>query len=115
LPLTDETKHLVNTDFLEKTKNGVVILNTSRGKCVKTADLIIALKNGTVRGACLDVFENEKTPTFTKEEQEMYDLLYILPNVVLAPHIAGWTHESKLRMAEVLLEKLGNFGDLTTF
>jgi D-3-phosphoglycerate dehydrogenase / 2-oxoglutarate reductase len=115
LPLTDETKHLVNTDFLEKTKNGVVILNTSRGKCVKTDDLIIALKNGTVRGACLDVFENEKTPTFTKEEQEMYDLLYILPNVVLAPHIAGWTHESKLRMAEVLLEKLGNFGDLTTF
>jgi D-3-phosphoglycerate dehydrogenase / 2-oxoglutarate reductase len=109
LPLTDETKHLIDINFLEKTKNGVVILNTSRGKCVKTADLIITLKSGKVRGACLDVFENEKTPTFTEKELEMYDFLYNLPNVVLAPHIAGWTYESKLRMAEVLIDKLGGW------
>jgi D-3-phosphoglycerate dehydrogenase / 2-oxoglutarate reductase len=106
LPLTSETMHLVNADFLAKTKQGVVIVNTSRGKCVKTADLIIGLNKGEVRGACLDVFENEKVGTFSTEEQEMYEELYKMSNVVLAPHIAGWTQESKLRMAEVLIEKL---------
>jgi D-3-phosphoglycerate dehydrogenase / 2-oxoglutarate reductase len=71
LPLTAETKHLVNNDFLAKTKKGVVIINTSRGNCVKTADLIIHLKNGNVRGACLDVFENEKVKTFTPSEHTL--------------------------------------------
>jgi D-3-phosphoglycerate dehydrogenase / 2-oxoglutarate reductase len=106
LPLTTETKHIVNADFLAKTKEGVVILNTSRGNCVNTADLIIELQNGKVRGACLDVFENEKVGTFSEAEQKMYAKLYSLSNVVLAPHIAGWTHESKARMAEVLIDKL---------
>jgi D-3-phosphoglycerate dehydrogenase / 2-oxoglutarate reductase len=54
----------------------------------------------------LDVFENEKVQTFTKLEEQQYQELYEHDNVVLAPHIAGWTHESKRRMAEILIEKI---------
>ena len=106
LPLTAETKHFVRADFIQNCKPGFVLLNTSRGQCVKTEDVVASLENGGISGACLDVFENEKPPTRTAEEQTWYDRLHQMENVVLAPHIAGWTHESKRRMAEVLLEKI---------
>lgn len=106
LPLTAETKHLMRADFIQKCKPGFILLNTSRGQCVKTEDVVASLESGRIGGACLDVFENEKPHTRTAEEQSWYDRLHRLGNVVLAPHIAGWTHESKRRMAEVLLEKL---------
>lgn len=106
LPLTTETKHLVNRQFLEACKRGLVLMNTSRGGCVQTGDVAYALENGMLGGACLDVFENEKTQTFSESEKALYARLYALENVVLTPHIAGWTHESKRMMAEVLLEKI---------
>lgn len=106
LPLTEETKYLVNAQFLEQCKDGVIISNTSRGKVVETLSLMKALQNGKVSGICLDVFENEKPETFTKTEKEMYSELYQMKNVILTPHIAGWTHESLLRIAEVLFEKI---------
>jgi D-3-phosphoglycerate dehydrogenase / 2-oxoglutarate reductase len=106
LPLTTETRHLVNREFIEQCKPGVIIINTSRGACVDTVAVIEALESGRIGGACLDVFENEKPSTRTATEQAVYDRLHALDNVVLAPHIAGWTHESKRKMAEVLLEKL---------
>ena len=109
LPLTDETRHLVNADFLSRCKNGVIISNTSRGNVVHTLDLIDGLKKGIVAGACLDVFENEKPETFTDTEKSIYQVLYDMENVVLTPHIAGWTHESLVSIASVLLKKiLGN-------
>lgn len=106
LPLTAETRHLVRADFIQKCKPGFILLNTSRGQCVKMDDAVTSLENGQIGGACLDVFENEKPNTRSPEEQVWYDRLHRLENVVLAPHIAGWTHESKRRMAEVLLQKL---------
>jgi len=106
LPLTAETLHLVDKDFLQLCKKGVVIINTSRGKVLKTQDLINFLENGMVGGACLDVYENEKTHTYTIEEKNMYKALFMLPNIVLTPHVAGWTIESKQRIAETLLDKL---------
>lgn len=106
LPLTEETKYLVNNDFISRCKDGVIISNTSRGKIVNTRDLIEGLKSGKVGGACLDVFENEKPETFSEQEIEMYDTLYKMENVVLTPHIAGWTKESLSLIAEVLLEKI---------
>lgn len=106
LPLTAETKHLVDARFLAGCRPGVVIVNTSRGQCVHTADLTAALEQGRAGGACLDVFENEKPATYTPEEQALFNRLYHLPNVVLSPHIAGWTHESKRKMATILLEKI---------
>lgn len=73
---------------------------------VNTRDLIDGLRSGKVRGACLDVFENEHPERFTAEEARCYDALYRFEQVVVSPHIAGWTHESLQRIAEVLLEKL---------
>lgn len=106
LPLTAETRHLVNAGWIQRCKDGFVLINTSRGPVVKTDDLIDALESGKISGACLDVFENEKPGAFTPAENELYERLYRLDNVVLSPHIAGWTHESKLRLAEVLLHKM---------
>lgn len=106
LPLTQETKHLVDANFIGRCKSGFVLINTSRGACIKTKDVVEALESGKIGGACLDVFENEKPATFTPDENRMYEQLYAMKNVVVSPHIAGWTHDSKLRMAKVLLQKL---------
>ncbi len=106
LPLTDETYHLVDQAFIAQCRAGVIYINTARGKCVRLEDLVEALEAGRVGGACLDVFENEKTVTFSPTEKAWYARLYALEKVVLSPHIAGWTHESKQRLAEVLLAKI---------
>ncbi|MEZ4891453.1 MAG: NAD(P)-dependent oxidoreductase [Saprospiraceae bacterium] len=106
LPLTEETRYIVDKEFISGCKNGFILLNTSRGKCVKTKDLIVALETGKVGGACLDVFENEKPGTFSEDEKKMYDQLHAFENVIFSPHVAGWTHESKKLLAEILLEKI---------
>ena len=106
VPLTSETQGLVNSSFLTQCKHGVVVINTSRGAVVETRALVEALRSGSVGGACLDVFENEHPSTFSSEEVSLHKQLYSMPQVVLSPHVAGWTVESKRRIAEVLLEKI---------
>lgn len=109
LPLTDETRGCIDRDFFHHCKKGVVLSNTSRGQIVKTEDLIWALKSGKVGGACLDVFENEKPETYTEAEEDIYNELFSMDNVILSPHVAGWTHESLQKIAEVLLMKIIRF------
>ncbi len=106
LPLTPETKHYCDADFLNTCKKSVVIVNTSRGNVVKTRDLIEALQDEKIAGACLDVFENEKVTTFSESETNLYEQLYQCENVVLSPHIAGWTKESKYLLGKILLDKI---------
>jgi len=106
LPLTLENHFLVDRNFIQHCKPGVILINTSRGVVVRTRDLIEALDNEKVGGACLDVFENEKPQTYTAEEQEMYRQLFASSKVILSPHIAGWTHQSLQKLAEVLLNKI---------
>lgn len=113
LPLTPETKHYCDTNFLNQCKNNIIIVNTSRGNVVKTDDLILGLENKKVGGACLDVFENEKVNTFSEEEEIIYQKLYQFEQVVLTPHIAGWTQESKYLLGKILLDKILFFQDLT--
>ncbi len=108
LPLTPETRHLVNEDFIALCKNGVIFSNTSRGPVVDTKVLLKALHEGKVSGACLDVFENERPDSFSKQELAMYTELYKMDNVVLTPHIAGWTVESLFKIASILLEKINS-------
>ena len=108
LPLTPETKHIVNQTFIDQCKKGFILINTSRGHCIETRVLLENLHNGNIGGACLDVFENEKINTFTPEEQNLYRQLYAMDNVVLSPHIAGWTQESKRKMAEILVQRIAN-------
>lgn len=106
LPLTEETHHMVNEDFLSRCKDNVVIVNTSRGKVVDTESLVKALESGKVKGACLDVFENERPHTYSLSETNTYTRLHNMENVVLSPHIAGWTSESLRNIARVLLNKI---------
>ena len=106
LPLTTETKHFVDENFLAQCVKPLILINTSRGNVIETKSLLNALKNKKVRGACLDVFENEKVNSYSTSEREMYSELYGFDNVFVTPHIAGWTVESKQRLAEILLEKI---------
>ena len=106
VPLTEETHHLANKDFFQSLKQRPWILNTSRGKVVNTQDLKYAIINELIAGAGLDVLENEKPPTFTSEERSLFDWLLDQHNVIITPHIAGYSHEAFLKMSEVLLEKL---------
>jgi len=106
LPLTLETHHLVNEEFLQKCKSGVVILNTSRGKVIDTEALLASLESGHVKGACLDVFENEKPNTYSEAEANTYKKLFASGRLIVSPHVAGWTHESLARIASVILGKI---------
>lgn len=109
VPLTEETYHLANSNLFGSLKRKPWILNTSRGQVVNTKDLKQALINNLIAGAGLDVLENEQLSSFTAEEKEIFDWMLNQPNVIITPHIAGYSHEAFLRMSEVLLEKLGLF------
>jgi D-3-phosphoglycerate dehydrogenase len=106
IPLTDETFHLANEKFFAALKQKPWFLNTSRGRVVKLSDLVVALRNNWIAGAALDVLENEKFETYSVQEKEQLDWLLNQPNVIITPHIAGYSHEAFYKMAKVLIEKL---------
>ncbi len=112
LPLTPETKHFANAAFFQSFIKPIWFLNTARGQCLKTEDLVSAMESGLVRGACLDVLEYESTSFesigegLTGGDLKTWNYLISSDKVVLSPHIAGWTFESNQKMAEVLVEKI---------
>ena len=106
LPLTTETQYMVDYNFLSSFKKPYWFINTSRGKVLRTADMLRAVEEGKIKGAALDVLENEKLSSYTAEEQELYNRVAAKSNIILTPHIAGWTHESKRKIAETLLNKI---------
>ena len=108
IPLTEETKYLVNKNFIDKAKKPFYIINTSRGQCIETKALIKGLKDQKILGACLDVFEQEKN-SFEKIGENA-DLKYLIESkkTILTPHIAGWTFESNYKIAETLSKKIIN-------
>lgn len=107
IPLTNETFHLADQNFFKQLQQKPVILNSSRGKIIDMAQLVQAIKDKKISGAGLDVLENEKFETYITEEKMQLDWLLEQQNVILTPHIAGYSHESFFKMAEVLLHKLG--------
>ena len=106
-PLTEDTFYMIDEEFISKMKKNFYFINTARGKNLKTSALVNALKSGKIKGACLDVLEYEKT-SFENLETKNEDLEYLLNSekAIITPHIAGWTHESKIKLAQVIVDKI---------
>jgi D-3-phosphoglycerate dehydrogenase len=109
IPWTPETDKMVNATFINQFAKPFWLINTARGKSVVTADLVAALQSGKVLGAGLDVLEYEKLSfetLFEGEKPEAFEYLLNANNVLLTPHIAGWTIESKEKLAQVIVDKI---------
>lgn len=110
VPETTETIGMVNTDYLSSFLKDIWLLNTARGKCVITKDLVAALRSKKVKGAGLDVLEYEKSSfeqLFDNSEMPAdFEYLINADNVVLSPHVAGWTIESKIKLAQTIVDKI---------
>jgi D-3-phosphoglycerate dehydrogenase len=106
VPLTEDTRNLADEDFFSKFQNNIVLLNTSRGEVVNLHDLLKMMDLGKVTMAGLDVLENEKIDRLTNEQKANFERLIKSDNVLLTPHVGGWTYESYERINEVLADKI---------
>ena len=106
VPLTDETEYMANEKFFNSLEKSPYFISTCRGKVTDTVALLAALKNKKIAGAALDVLENEKFESYTREENHRLNSLLAQPNVILTPHIAGYSVEAFYKMAKILLKKL---------
>ncbi len=107
VPLTDETKFMANEEFFNSLKKKPIFLNVCRGAVTDTAALIDALLKGIVSGAGLDVLENENLDNLNSLQRKQLDFLISQPNVLVTPHIAGYSQEAFYKMSQVILQKLG--------
>ncbi len=107
-PLTPETRGLVDHDFLSSFKKPFWLLNTARGEIIPIIDLLNFLNEGKILGASLDVLENEKIRKMSESEKKHYNELFEKHNVILTPHVAGWSFESYRRINDVLVSKIKN-------
>ena len=108
-PQTPLTLNMVNAEFISKFKKAFWFINTARGKSVMTSDLVSALKTGKILGAGLDVLEYEKSSfehLFYSEMPDAFQYLIGADNVLLTPHVAGWTVESKVKLAQTIVDKI---------
>lgn len=110
VPFTELTNKMVNEDYIKSFKKPFYLINTARGKCVVTKDLVEALQSGKIIGAGLDVLEYEQTSfeNLFLDGQIPYNFEKLLrqSNVILTPHIAGWTHQSKEKLSQTIVDKI---------
>jgi D-3-phosphoglycerate dehydrogenase len=106
IPLNTETRGMCNENYFKKFAKEIWFINTSRGEIVPLSALHRVLKSGKLRGAALDVLENEKLNTFKTEELHDFNELIASDKVLLTPHVAGWTYESYVRINEILIHKI---------
>jgi len=111
-PFNELSHNMVDTEFINKFKNPIYLINTARGSAIVTNHLVEALINKKVLGACLDVLEYEKLSFENLFENEIlpeaFNYLIHAENVLLSPHVAGWTVESKIKLAQTIVDKVEN-------
>jgi len=107
LPLTNETIQYANEHFFRQVQKKPVFINTSRGKIHETQALIRALERQFISGVALDVLENENFESYSPQEWQDVEKLNHMPNVLITPHIAGYSHEAFYKMSLIVAEKLG--------
>ena len=108
VPLTEETHFMLNGAYLHRFHKDIYLLNTARGKNISLKTLVEALDSGKLRGAALDVLENEKIDQLTEEQQKYFNQLIQSDRVVFSPHVGGWTYESYKKINQVLVTKIKN-------
>lgn len=106
IPLTLESRSWANTDFFNKFQKPIWLINTSRGEIVPMKAVVEGIDSGKIIGSGLDVLENEKLKTLSEEQQKYFNELVKSDKVLLTPHVAGWTHESYIKINEVLVGKI---------
>ncbi len=106
LPLDEKTKHYLNASFFEKIKKNIYLINTARGENIATEALLDALRSGKVKAAGLDVLEYEQKSFESIENNPVLASLLQMDNVIITPHIAGWTIESKEKLAQIIVDKI---------
>ena len=106
IPLTEETRGMVNESFIAHFHKPIVLLNSSRGPISPLAPLLAGLQSGKIKGLALDVLPNEKLATWSTEEKDLFNAIKTFPATTFSPHVAGWTTESYEKINLVLLEKI---------
>lgn len=110
LPLTVETHYYADLDFFQRFYKRILFINSSRGQIVDTQALLTAFEQGWIKAAALDVLENEKMSNWTAQEHQIFETLKSKPNLILTPHIAGYTFQSLEKMSTLLCQKLMALG-----
>lgn len=109
LPLTSETENLINKFFLAQFDKPILLVNTSRGPIVNLTDVLALIKAGNLTGACLDVFQKEPLELMKSTDETLLNEIKSNDKILVTPHIAGWTHEAKYKMAKILADRLKFF------
>lgn len=106
IPLTEDTLYMCDQSYFHKFQKSIYFINTSRGKIVKTQSLLECIENGKIRKAALDVLENEKLDKLDDELLEIYNKMLKNDNILITPHIAGWSFQSYKNISLTLLDKI---------
>ncbi len=108
IPLSEETNGMVDASFIGKFKKNIYVINTARGEIMPLKDLKAGLNAGKILGAALDVHEFEKRKSLSIEEKQLFESIKAADNVLLTPHVGGWTYASYRKISEVLLSKIAS-------
>ena len=107
--LNQSSHHIIDKQFIDDCKKSFYLINTARGECVSNDDLIRGLESGKILGVGLDVLENENKDFKGMSDDQNLDKLKKIENVILTPHIAGWSNESKIKLAQIIVDKIKEF------
>jgi D-3-phosphoglycerate dehydrogenase / 2-oxoglutarate reductase len=112
VPLTDETRDMVNHEFIEKFKKPIVLINSSRGAVCSLDAILSGLQSGKISGLALDVLPNEQLARWSDAEKARFIAISAFPQTIFSPHVAGWTQESYWKINDALIEKIKAFYQL---